>query len=76
MDIMKVVSWIASNYVELLQAIVVILGAMGVILETINKIISKDGVSALSKVAKVIARAGEIVQKVIDFVTQAKKPKA
>ena len=64
---MKIFSFLTANYDMIGQAIVVILGAAGLIFETLNKIFGKGDDSALSKVGKMIVKAGEAVKKVLDF---------
>lgn len=68
MDIMASLKFVGNNYDVILQAVVTVLGALGLVCETINRIIPNDGSeSALSKVGKLIAKAGMYVQKAMDF---------
>lgn len=66
MDFMKIFKWLAENYDMVLQSLVVILGALGLIAETFARIFPGSE-SALTKVGKAIAKLGEYVKKVLDF---------
>lgn len=68
MDIMKVLKFIADNYEMILNAIVVVLGGLGVVVEGINRIFpTKSSDSAMTKLGKFFTKAGEYVKKILDF---------
>ena len=66
MDIMKILAWLSQNYDMVLQSLVVILGALGVVAEAIARLIPGSE-SALTKVGKFLAKAGEYIKKILDF---------
>lgn len=65
---MEIAKFLGDNYAMILQSIMLIMGALGLICETIIRIIPNNGKeSALSKVGLTIAKIGVYVQKVMDF---------
>lgn len=68
MEIMKTINWIGENYENILNSIVVVMGAMGVILETINRFIpTKNEDSAMTKLANFFVKGGGLVKKLMDY---------
>ncbi len=69
MNVMEVIKFLGANYDMILQSIIMIFGALGVICESINRMLPNVGdESALSKVGKTIAKIGGYVQKFMDFI--------
>lgn len=63
----KVAKFIIQNWDMILNTIVTILGALGVLVEGLNRLLpTKSGDSALTKLGKKIAIAGETVKAVMD----------
>jgi hypothetical protein len=68
MDVMKTVKWIADNYEMILNALVVVFGGLGVVVEGINRLLpTKSDASAMTKLGKFFTKAGEYVKKLMDF---------
>lgn len=68
MDIMKTFKWIVDNYEMVLNSIVIVLGALGMIVETVNRFFpTTSNESAMTKLGKFFAKAGESVKKLMDF---------
>lgn len=64
----KTIEFITLHYVDMFQAVLLILAALGMILEAINRIFpTKNPDSFLSKAGAFLVKAGVAVKKLMDF---------
>lgn len=68
MDIIATLKWLVANYDKLLNALVLLLGSLGVIVETINRLMpTQSPDSAMTKLAHFFIAAGAWVKKLMDL---------